>query len=50
MTVHAVVFVRVQSVQKVEKTLNEFKRTRLVSRNVGRPREWAGTWVGGQRD
>ena len=50
LTVHAAVFARVQRVQKVEETLNEFKRTRLVSRNVGRPREWEGTWVGGQRD
>ena len=50
MTVYAVVFARLQRVQNVEETLNEFKRTRLVSGNVGRPREWAGTWVGGQRD
>ena len=47
MTVHAA---GVQRVQKVEETLNKFKRTRLVSRNMGRLREWEGTWVGGQRD
>ena len=35
MTVHAVVFVRVQMVQKVEETLNEFKRTCLVSGRMG---------------
>jgi len=37
--VHAVVFGRVQRVQKVEKTLNEFKQT-CVSRKVGRHMEW----------
>ena len=50
MTAHAVVCGRVQRVQKVEETLNEFKRTRLVSRNVGRRREWEGRRVGGQVD
>ena len=50
MTVHTVVFARLQRVQNVEETLNEFKRTHSVSRNVGRPREWEGTWVAGQRD
>ena len=50
MTVHAAVFARVQRVQKVEETLNKFKQTCLVSRNMGRPREWEGTWVEGQRD
>ena len=49
-TAHAVVCGRVQRVQKVEETLNEFKRTRLVSRNVGRRREWEGRRVGGQVD
>ena len=32
LTMHSIVFVRVQRVQNVEETLNEFKRTRLVSR------------------
>ena len=50
MTVHAVVCGKVQRVQKVEETLNEFKRTCLVSRNVGRCREWEGRRVGGQVD
>ena len=50
MTVHGVVFARVQRVQKVEETLNEFRQTRLVSRNMGGLREWEGTWVGGQGD
>ena len=39
MTVHATVFARVQMVQKVEETLNEFKQTRLVSRDMGGCRE-----------
>ena len=50
LTMHRVEFVRVQMVQNVEETLNEFKQTRLVSRKVGRLREWEGTWVAGQRD
>ena len=50
MTVHAAVFARVQMVQKVEETLNKFKRTRLVSRDMGRCREWKVRWVGGERD
>ena len=50
MTVRAAMFSRLQRVQNVKETLNEFKRTCLVSRNVGRPREWEGRWVGGQRD
>jgi len=32
--VHRVVFARVQMVQKVDETLNEFKQTHLVSRKV----------------
>jgi hypothetical protein len=36
---HPVVFARVQRIQNVEETLNEFKRTRLVSRKVGGHRE-----------
>ena len=40
MTVHAVEFVRVQRVQKVEETLNEFKRTCLVSRKEGGRTKW----------
>ena len=35
-TAHSVVFGRVQRVQKVEETLNEFKRTRLVGRRIDR--------------
>jgi len=38
--VHVVVFARVQRVQKVEKTLNKFKRTRLVSMKEGGHTEW----------
>jgi len=38
--VRVVVFARVQRVQKVEKTLNKFKRTRLVSRKEGGHTEW----------
>ena len=48
MTVYAVVFARLQRVQNVEETLNEFKRTRLVSRKVGGRTEWEISWVGGQ--
>ena len=47
---HSIVFVRVQRVQNVEETLNEFKRTRLVSRKVGGRTEWEGRQVGGQVD
>ena len=50
LTMHSIVFVRVQRVQNVKETLNEFKRTRLVSRKVGRRTEWEGRWVGGQVD
>ena len=50
LTAHAVVFGRVQRVQKVEETLNEFKRTRLVRRKVGGRTEWEGRRVGGQVD
>jgi hypothetical protein len=39
-TVPNVVFARIQRVQKVEEMLNEFKRTRLVSRKVGGRTEW----------
>jgi len=48
--VHVVVFAEVQRVQKVEKTLNKFKGTCLVSRNVGGRTEWEGRQVGGQGD
>ena len=44
MTVYAVVFARLQRVQNVEETLNEFKRTRLVRRKVGGRTEWE--WEG----
>jgi len=39
-TVHAVVFERVQRVQKFEETLNEFRQTRLMSSMVGGCTEW----------
>ena len=42
LTMHNIVFVRVQRVQNVEETLNEFKPTRLVSRKVGGRTEWEG--------
>ena len=50
MTVGCMVSARVQRVQKVEETLNKFKQTRLVSKNVGRCKEWEGRRVGGQVD
>ena len=40
LTMHSVVIARVQRVQNIEETLNEFKRTHLVSRKVGRRTEW----------
>jgi len=39
-TVHAVVFERVQRVQKFEETLNEFRQTCLMSSMVGGHTEW----------
>jgi len=45
-----VVFARVQMVQKVEEILNEFKRTRLVSRDMGGHMERQVGWVGGEWD
>ena len=50
MTVRRVAFARVQRVQTVEETLNEFKRTRLVSRKVGGRTEWEISCIGGQVD
>ena len=50
MTVHAVVFARVQRVQKVEETLNEFKRTRLVGRRMAGRTEWEIRRVEGEWD
>ena len=50
LTMHSIVFVRVQRVQNVEETLNEFKQTRLVSRKVGGRTEWEGRQVGVQVD
>ena len=50
MTVHRVVFVRVQRVQTVEETLNEFKRTRLVSGRMGGRTKWEIRWVEGEWD
>jgi hypothetical protein len=49
-TAHAVVFGRVQRVQKVEETLNEFKRTRLVSGRMGGHTEWEIRWVESEWD
>jgi len=48
LTVHSVVFARVQRVQNIEETLNEFKRTCLVSRKVGGHMEWQGSRIGGE--
>jgi hypothetical protein len=48
--VRSVVFGRVQRVQKVEETLNKFKRTRLVSRRMGGRTEWEIRWVEGEWD
>ena len=48
MTAHAVVFGMVQRVQKVEETLNKFKRTRLVSGRTGGRTKWEITWVEGE--
>ena len=50
MTVHAVVFARLQRVQNVEETLNKFKRTCLVSRKVGGRTEWEISCIGGHVD
>ena len=50
MTAHAVVFGRVQRVQKVEETLNEFKRTRLVGRRMAGRTEWEIRRVEGECD
>ena len=50
MTVHAVVFARVQRVQKVEETLNEFKRTRLVTRRMAGRTGWEIRRVEGEWD
>jgi len=49
-TVPSIVFARIQKVQKVEETLNEFKRIHLVNRKMGRCMEWEGRQVGGQVD
>ena len=45
MTVHAVVFARVQRVQKVEETLKEFKQGRLMSERTGGRMKWEIRWV-----
>ena len=45
-----VVFARIRRLQKVDETLNEFKRTRLVSRAVGGRTERGVRWVGGEWD
>jgi len=41
---HTIVFARAQKAQKVEETLNKFKRTHLVSRKMGRHTGWGGKW------
>ena len=48
MSVHGVMLTTDQMAQKVEETLNEFKRTRLVSRKMGKHAEWRGSQVGGE--
>ena len=48
MTEHHVAFARVQRVQKVEETLNEFKRTRLVSERMGGRMKWEIRWAEGE--
>ena len=50
LTAHAVVFGRVQRVQKVEEELNEFKRTRLVGRRMAGGTVWEIRRVGGELD
>ena len=50
MTAHAVVFGKVQRVQKVEETLNEFKQTRLVGRRMAGRMEWEIRRVEGEWD
>ena len=50
MTVHAAMFATVQRVQKVEETLNEFKRTRLVGRRMAGRTEWEIRRVEGEWD
>ena len=50
LTMQTVVYVRFQRVQKVEETLNKFRRTRLVRRKVGRHTEWERRQVGEQAD
>jgi len=46
----SIVFGRVQRVQKVEETLNEFKRTCLVSARMGGCTEWEIRWVESEWD
>ena len=48
MTMRHVAFAAVQRVQTVEETLNEFKRTRLVSGRTGGRTKWEITWVEGE--
>ena len=50
MTVHAIVFARVQRVQTVEETLKEFKRGRLMSERTGGRTKWEIRWVEGEWD
>ena len=50
MTVHAVVFGRVQRVQKVEETLNKFKQTRFEGRRMAGCTEWEIRRVEGEWD
>ena len=48
MTECRVAFARVQRVQKVEETLNEFKRTHLVSKRMGGHTKWEIRWAEGE--
>ena len=50
MTVHAIVFARVQRVQKVEETLNKFKRICLVTRRMAGRTGWEIRRVEGEWD
>ena len=48
MTERRVAFAMVQRVQKVEETLKEFKRTRLVGRRMGGRTKWEIRWAEGE--
>ena len=48
MTERRVAFATVQRVQKVEETLKEFKRTRLVGGRMGGRTKWEIRWAEGE--